>query len=295
MHFAERVEHEELPPPVEVAKGEIIPVSVIGFIHLGCERQYLVEDECVVSTFDPPPPEPEPIPEPETEPEPKKKKVIKIVKTKVLEPAPVRAEPAEIPVPELLKVLCDLCQESIDGEYVSAGERRFHKKCFVCSMCRTPLQAFFSVDNGAGSEKLVCPECYRLSHPADMCARCGKPIEEESLRVNGMCLHKNCFLCATCGKVLGTRYVMRDGRFFCAPDGTKGRQCFSVGLEALCVACGKPLTGQPAVITDEGQKYHRGCFVCGLCQAVLSSTDYYVAELKGGPTLCCEACCSLVV
>jgi len=277
-------DHDELTSPVGTVKGEIIPVSIIGYINLGCERQYLMEDENVVSTFDPPT-------EPEPEPEPPKKPRISVAKAKIMQPEPEIKVP-EVSMPE--KLVCERCHETLIGAYVRAGDKKYHRKCLVCGMCHTPLEKYFSVTDGSGGERLLCSDCYRLSNPTEKCARCGKLINEESLRVNGMCLHKECFVCSTCGKVLGSRFVTRDGRYYCVPTGKPGPQCFSAGLEALCAACGKPLAGQHAVVTDDEKKYHDHCFVCGICHELLSSQDYYIAELKKGPTLCCESCCSML-
>jgi len=284
---------EELTSPVPLPKPDLIPVSVIGFMHLGRERQFLKDEDkgVILSVFDPPPPEPIPEPEPEPEPEPpkpksKKRVKISVAKTRVLPELEQKKEPAV--------VNCDLCRCPIVNECVEVEGKKYHKDCFVCSICHTPLRRYFKAPSGEGSEALVCEACYQLSHPCENCARCGKQIDEESLKVDGMRLHKKCFICAHCGRELGTRYVTRDGRYFCAPSGN-GPQCFSAGLEKPCSVCGKPLAGKKVVVTDDGMKYHRECFVCGICKSMLLSTDYYVAELSTGPTLCCQDCCETLM
>lgn len=191
-------------------------------------------------------------------------------------PAP---EPAPLPV-------CAACQKPIeDADCTVAEGAHYHDACFVCSLCRAPLTEYFCADGA-----LRCPQCYRMAHPLEVCASCGQPIADDSLLAGTMRFHRACFVCATCHAPLGTRYVLQQGRFYCAPrpDGTAPCVCAAA---PPCAACGQPLVpGDSVVATDDGARYHSRCFVCGFCAACLTAAEYFRVDDGTRSRLCCDEC-----
>ena len=219
------------------------------------------------------------------------KRRITVAKAQEL-PAPQNPTCPPPPVPQLcfdaLGKRCAPCGGPISVGHVRAGERLYHRACFVCSACRTALRTYYA--DGAA---LFCPACYRQAHPFEPCARCGQPIVDESLLVDGARLHRQCFVCARCRRPLGDRYVARGGSYYCPPD--TGAGCYREACQAeLCAACSKPLGTGACVVDDEHRQYHRACFVCAHCNSYISAPEYFVAQSAAGSQLCCAACSARV-
>jgi len=98
------------------------------------------------------------------------------------------------------------------------------------------------------------------------CARCGDGLQGPVLRVAGVVLHPECFVCADCGRPLQGRYVL-------GPAGSAHHpQCYARAHAESCAVCGQGMLGR-FVVDAVGRRYHARhlkeflrCATCGdLC------------------------------
>eukprot|EP01103_Thecamoeba_quadrilineata_P008079 TRINITY_DN17867_c0_g1_i1.p1 TRINITY_DN17867_c0_g1~~TRINITY_DN17867_c0_g1_i1.p1 ORF type:complete len:250 (+),score=36.37 TRINITY_DN17867_c0_g1_i1:2-751(+) len=85
----------------------------------------------------------------------------------------------------------------------------WHKSCFVCSDCRTPLQKFVEKDG-----QYFCPICIDLAE-GNICSKCNKPLAGKITKALGKKWHDECFVCHECHKVLGDKFNNKGGLPFC--------------------------------------------------------------------------------
>jgi len=106
------------------------------------------------------------------------------------------------------------------------------------------------------------------------CAFCGKAFSNEEV-VNALqkLWHKQCFLCAQCGKGMTDSFAQKDGQPY-------HLDCIKLVLPK-CERCKDLLKGK--VFNVEGRRYHEHCFVCESCGKSLTSLPYLT---KGGLNYC---------
>jgi len=124
---------------------------------------------------------------------------------------------------------CSKCDKVIDfRQLVSSMGKDFHEACFVCGKGDHKIGrgAAFWVDSG----KVWCKEHWESGDVIDHCAKCGKYIDSEYVKVAEKTFHSLCWKCKACKKPMKDNIATRsaDGDFFCSncrkiiPAGAKG-------------------------------------------------------------------------
>ena len=200
--------------------------------------------------------------------------------------------------------LCNYCDTPIsnpsDGLEVMDGY--IHINCFKCALCNNPITDGRYVE----FESLPCHrKCVELEKNNKFkCSVCTKPIGPGNyIEIeNGVIAHPNCFKCFICDKKLQDGYTLNDQNKPChleCSDAVRVSQstrrcnkCNQLIDESegyintnnssyhlschkaegqSCITCKNPIEG--SFIEASGDRYHKNCFVCGICNSVL--TDMY--------------------
>nr|XP_046185147.1 actin-binding LIM protein 3-like [Oncorhynchus gorbuscha] len=166
---------------------------------------------------------------------------------------------------------CDSCGDFITGEVVSALERTYHPKCFVCSMCRKPFPIGDRVT--FCGKKCVCQQCSHSLvssapvkiHGPSHCAGCKEEIKHgQSLLALEKQWHVSCFKCQTCGTVLTGEYISKDGIPYCETD-------YHTQFGIQCVTCNRYISGR--VLEAGGKHYHPTCARCARCLMIFTEGE----------------------
>ena len=160
---------------------------------------------------------------------------------------------------------CARCKKQINGSYVNALKKAWHRECFRCEGCGRSIQeSSFSQKEG----KVYHRECYqKLFHPR--CAKCDQVIIGAYTTALGKNWHPEHFTCTVCQKPLGKKFCERDGKPYCEEDYKK---LFS----PRCAICKKPLVDKFIVnawgerFCPQHKKDYKECFSCGrlICMAL---------------------------
>jgi hypothetical protein len=99
--------------------------------------------------------------------------------------------------------VCTRCRQALTSAYMTAdlGDK-FHKKCFTCVECQTPLSSTAYVVDRKRKHKYqtaryVCKEC----DAKETCFICSEAVTEGGhMTTEGAIFHRSCFKCVACGK-----------------------------------------------------------------------------------------------
>jgi DNA-directed RNA polymerase subunit RPC12/RpoP len=109
--------------------------------------------------------------------------------------------------------VCGLCHKEIEGgvQMAEAEGRKFHQSCFVCTVCRVPLQEYHDPDG-----RYYCKKHFAETFNPK-CHACGKAIENTYAQdAEGHKYHTHCFKCAKCGTAIGGgKYFEKNGQIVC--------------------------------------------------------------------------------
>ena len=95
--------------------------------------------------------------------------------------------------------LCGMCDQEIQGQYLTALDNKFHPDCFQCVNCKTkiaPGQDFFE-----RNDKPLCVECHYELY-GFKCSVCADYIKGQRLCWGDDAYHFQCVKCKTCEKQL---------------------------------------------------------------------------------------------
>eukprot|EP01102_Stenamoeba_stenopodia_P020961 TRINITY_DN8333_c0_g1_i1.p1 TRINITY_DN8333_c0_g1~~TRINITY_DN8333_c0_g1_i1.p1 ORF type:complete len:513 (-),score=159.72 TRINITY_DN8333_c0_g1_i1:294-1832(-) len=107
--------------------------------------------------------------------------------------------------------ICKGCHQSINGAFMEVDEGIYHKSCFVCALCSSPLKKFFDKD-----DKIYCGDCFTNKVDVIPCGRCGKALGSSVVKACGKRFHDECFTCFNCKKPFNDNLVNnRDGQPWC--------------------------------------------------------------------------------
>ncbi|XP_002733051.1 uncharacterized protein LOC100371303 [Saccoglossus kowalevskii] len=112
---------------------------------------------------------------------------------------------------------CAGCDESVIGEIISAMEKKWHTKCFVCAECKKPFDGPFFHKEG----KPYCKPDYEKifmggeQKPTE-CHGCKEAIENKWIKALGYAWHHGCFKCKGCEKSLeGESFFKKNEDPYC--------------------------------------------------------------------------------
>lgn len=143
---------------------------------------------------------------------------------------------------------CAACFEIIDGGFVNAIDKKWHKNHFNCYQCDVPLQTTFVAMHGHP----FCKTCHlqiKNRIQGKPCSKCDKLIFPNDLvmRHNGKDSHLHHFECVRCLEPLKADYKLWDKQFYCQKDYAK--------LNFInCDVCSKPIEGRN--IEAIGKHFH---------------------------------------
>eukprot|EP00746_Dinoflagellata_sp_MGD_P082059 gnl/MRDRNA2_/MRDRNA2_32590_c0_seq1.p1 gnl/MRDRNA2_/MRDRNA2_32590_c0~~gnl/MRDRNA2_/MRDRNA2_32590_c0_seq1.p1 ORF type:complete len:411 (-),score=71.56 gnl/MRDRNA2_/MRDRNA2_32590_c0_seq1:22-1254(-) len=107
---------------------------------------------------------------------------------------------------------CPGCNQPIQGGSVlEALGNKWHKDCFRCQECSTPL---VGVPYQEQNKLPFCKPCW-LEKYGETCAGCGKKIEGPVAKVCGKTWHKDCLACGECKGPLSNKFANRNGVPIC--------------------------------------------------------------------------------
>lgn len=170
---------------------------------------------------------------------------------------------------------CGGCGRAIEenGEVARVEDEDFHKECFKCHGCDSPItdELFVRVDG-----VLYHKRCEPLNR-IDGCRKCGKPLTTQVVKTQGIRYHKECFVCDGCKKPFDSTFLEFQGRNYhdeCVPTGKAATK------DHRCTACRAEI-GEGKFLEIDGRNYHPHCFVCVKCKGPFKADEGYVEE--GGP------------
>ncbi|XP_047661717.1 actin-binding LIM protein 3-like isoform X4 [Tachysurus fulvidraco] len=184
---------------------------------------------------------------------------------------------------------CDSCGEFISGEVVSALNRAYHPKCFICTICRKPFPIGDRVT--FCGKKCVCQQCSHTLmssnepvkiHGPSHCAGCKEEITQgQSLLALEKQWHVSCFKCQTCGVVLTGEYISKNGIPYCESD-------YHRQFGIRCETCNRYVSGK--VLEAGGKHYHPTCARCARCQMTFAEgEEMYLAGSEVWHPTCKQA------
>lgn len=148
-------------------------------------------------------------------------------------------------------MICDTCNQPIEGKSVSALGKNYHPEHFVCNICKKPItnSTFHEIDG-----KPVCDADFEATCP--ICATCSKPILKNSLIAMEKYYHPEHFVCSLCKtQITSKEYHNRDGAPVC-------NACFLEKVADKCKGCGEPIPTRATVALNA--KWHPECFKCSV-------------------------------
>lgn len=95
--------------------------------------------------------------------------------------------------------MCGMCDQIIEGQYLTALDNKFHPDCFACVNCKTkiaPGQDFFE-----RNDKPLCVDCHYLLY-GYKCKVCNEFIKGQRLIWGDDAYHFTCVKCTGCDKTL---------------------------------------------------------------------------------------------
>jgi len=137
-----------------------------------------------------------------------------------------------------------------------------------------------------------------MTSAATDCNKCSKPVFPlEKIVIDGRILHEGCFICDTCNCKLNIgNYSILEDKYFCVKDfyvakrnkpsgssstSTNRRNNADTALtKKSCPICKKRVFTIDGITAEDGQLYHRNCFVCSQCGEKLSPDTYVNIDQK---------------
>ena len=101
---------------------------------------------------------------------------------------------------------CHGCDKSVDPSFLKVGDKLYHKECFKCGECDTPLDGKYHVLEGTPT----CDGCWEKLAPK--CFICKKKVlEKKIVAAHNIVFHPECFKCTKCGEQLETGEFVPKG------------------------------------------------------------------------------------
>lgn len=172
---------------------------------------------------------------------------------------------------------CGLCQQPIEGKYISALNQCWCPEHFVCTICEEPFTdgSFQNHEN-----KPYCKEHF-FQITAGNCAKCGEVLADgKDLVALGKRYHINCWTCECGGHVIphdAPFHVVDETKIYCHDH-------YVELFVTKCVGCNEQINGAYLRVND--QPWHSECLKCSSCQTPLADKEILLKDKK----LICGAC-----
>ncbi|TPX36723.1 hypothetical protein SmJEL517_g01248 [Synchytrium microbalum] len=158
---------------------------------------------------------------------------------------------------------CGGCRQPVDGQYIEAIGKHYHKDHFLCRCGRLlTYQKYIEKDGAAW-----CKKCFGEEF-APRCAYCSEPIHERAINALGKSFHIEHFFCCQCGKNFGAQegFLEHEGKAYCEED-------YLNLFAQKCNRCGAGLIGDYIIAMDA--YWHQACFSCADCGVHFKDGKYY--------------------
>ncbi|KAI8384987.1 uncharacterized protein BYT42DRAFT_564301 [Radiomyces spectabilis] len=185
---------------------------------------------------------------------------------------------------ELFSTRCDYCNTPIEEKSISALGKHYHVGHFFCRECGKPFDesSAYMVHEGHP----YCEKDY-LNKYGHKCMGCGEYIMGEFLGALDGDWHKECFVCASCGKAFtSATFYVRNNKPFCEEHFQQVSKSEAV---KTCHGCGELIDGRE--VTAFGKHYHLNHFQCALCSKLLSPKISAMWKQSSSGELICNMCC----
>ena len=215
---------------------------------------------------------------------------------------------------------CPRCGGKVfEAERFMSKKKQFHKSCFTCFSCRSPLSlsSMFETPDG----EIACKVCY-LQHYftggrnayldyskvgesqcfGPVCPVCKADVyEAEKVKTKSHSYHKKCLTCAACRRALdaSSYYEGSDKMVYCkgcytstfgdlAPAANEEMIHFpaTVPGDTKCCGCGSKVFQAEKMLSSFGV-FHRQCYKCVDCSSLLHTSKAYKYK---GENLYCKTC-----
>jgi len=111
--------------------------------------------------------------------------------------------------------VCPGCHQHIQGgaPVVNVEGRKYHDKCWVCNVCRSPLTSYHERDG-----KVWCQTHFNEKYNPK-CVSCSRPITGTYAETKKGQYHVDCFKCNSCHRAIGS------DKYFDSPSGVLCGNC----------------------------------------------------------------------
>ncbi|KAI7857315.1 hypothetical protein BDC45DRAFT_436010 [Circinella umbellata] len=183
---------------------------------------------------------------------------------------------------ELFSKRCDYCNTPIEEKSIEALGKHYHVGHFFCRGCSKPFDetSSFMVHDGHP----YCEKDYQAKF-GNKCMGCGEYITSEFVGALGGDWHKECFVCADCGKAFeSASFYERNNKPFCEVHYKNPRN----GNVKVCQHCGDMIDGRYS--SAFGKDYHPHHFQCARCNKILSARVPGMWQEGNPGELICKMC-----
>ncbi|KAG8835563.1 hypothetical protein FRC17_002483 [Serendipita sp. 399] len=172
------------------------------------------------------------------------------------------SDPAQLPLPPSLnQTICDACGNVVTGQFVRALGVVFHKACFTCRDCKSPVaQKFFPVDGPDGRPYPLCETDY-FRRLGLLCANCGLAMRGSYITACNKKYHIEHFICSipTCTTLFGPSdsYYEHEDSVYCHFH-------YSTRFANKCAGCNTAILKQFVEVNRNMKEdcYHPECYLC---------------------------------
>ncbi|CAO3635864.1 unnamed protein product [Mucor hiemalis] len=172
---------------------------------------------------------------------------------------------------------CASCNEEFDyrDDVKKAGQKCYHKACFVCRLCSSPFDQRRTHHEHEG--QLYCERDFHVVKNRIMCGACDRVIPPNTAPIKALGKfyhpgHIKCYHCL-CPIDGSTGWKEHQGRVYCRSD-------FKALFLPKCKSCHGTIE-KNAVSAMDGKlngKWHLECFGCHTCHRPFPDNTFYVFD-----------------
>ncbi|MES1921668.1 Transforming growth factor beta-1-induced transcript 1 protein, partial [Bonamia ostreae] len=106
---------------------------------------------------------------------------------------------------------CNLCNKTIEEDYITSDEKDYHTKCFECAGCKKILIGLPYINN---NDNIFCESCSKENDK--ICADCNEKISGTYVTALDKYFHPEHFVCSHCKKQFTETYHTIMGKALCS-------------------------------------------------------------------------------